>query len=79
MSRNKPLKYLVLLGVEELDATMLLRLAERLEHAVCFLGPENATWANQYFEEVGVFILASWNTHVHHCLASRIKPPPFSQ
>lgn len=72
----KPKKYLVLLGLEELDATMLDRLTERLKQAVCFLSPGGTAWANRYLEEVGVFNLTSWNKHLRHCPVTRMTPPP---
>ncbi len=69
---NKPLKYLVLLGVDSIDSAMMIRCAENLKRATCFLGPDSTSWTNSYLETTRIFNLAAWNRIFIDCPVTRI-------
>ena len=58
---SKPMKYLVLLAIENLDPSLLLRAMEDLKRSSCLLGPDNSVWKNHYVEEALVFNEQTWN------------------
>ncbi len=69
---KKPLKYLVLLGLDSFLDSQILPLNTPLKRSICFLGPDNSMWANQYFEAAHIFNIRNWNKYFPECQVQRI-------
>lgn len=67
----KPMRYLVLLAIGNLDAALLLRSMEGVKRSSCFLGPDKGKWKNPYLEEVMVFNEQTWNEKLKQCPVKR--------
>lgn len=70
---EKPLKYLVLLGLDSFKDADIFPLNTPLKRAICFLGPDNSNWVNYYFEAAHVFNIRNWNKHFPYCQIRRIN------
>jgi hypothetical protein len=68
---SKPMKYLVLLAIGNLDPALLLRSMEDLKRSSCLLGPGNSAWENHYVEEALVFNEQTWNEKLKKCPVKR--------
>lgn len=68
---KKPLKYLVLLGLDSFSDSQIQPLNTTLKRSICFLGPENKAWTNQYLKEALVFNLKKWNKYFPVCPIKR--------
>lgn len=69
----KPLRYLVLLAIGNLDAALLLRSMEGVKRSSCLLGPDKRKWKNPYLEEVMVFSEQTWNEKLKQCPVKRLR------
>lgn len=67
----KPMKYLVLLAIGNLDHGLLLRSMDGLKRSSCLLGPDNSAWKNHYVEEALVFNEQTWNENLKQCPVTR--------
>jgi hypothetical protein len=71
--QDKPIRYFVLIGMDELDSVLLERKTQVLEKCACLFGPNGNSWKNKYIDTVAVFNLPAWNKHLSHCPATRRK------
>ena len=69
---EKPLKYLVLLGLDSFTDSQIEHLHTPLKRSICFLGPDNSNWQNQYFEAANIFNIRKWNKYFPECQIKRI-------
>lgn len=69
---GEPLRYLVLLGLDSFKDSYISSLHTQLKRSICFLGPDNSAWANQYFESALVFNIRNWNKYFPECKVKRI-------
>ncbi len=58
---DKPIHYLVLIGLDFLTKTELSRRTRTLEQKLPLLGPRAISWACPIVESCGVFNISSWN------------------
>lgn len=67
----KPMKYLVLLAIGNLDPGLLLRSTEGVIRSSCLSGPDNSGWENPYVEKVIVLNEQTWNKILKQCPVKR--------
>ena len=58
---NKPIDYLVLIALDDLDRSHLLRGQEELQRKLPLQGPGSRPWTRPIVRGCGVFNIASWN------------------
>lgn len=58
---DKPVYYVVLIGVESLDSAALSHLTDSLKHQIPVLGPEKRPWKRPFIQSAAVFSLKTVN------------------
>ncbi len=64
---EKPLKYVVLLAMDNLEQALLANSMDHLKRYSCILGPDNSAWCNSYIEGVAIFNEQTWNRNLTRC------------
>ncbi|WP_145980930.1 hypothetical protein [Magnetospirillum sp. ME-1] len=72
---DKPIFYMVLLGISSLNEPIANHLATKLKHGCGFFGPHNKGWESPYLRDVIVLNIAQWNRTFPHCPITRTSPP----
>lgn len=70
---NKPIKFMVLIGMKALSKAELMRRTEELEQKLPLIGPGGMPWVNSFVSECGIFNLETWNENFPKWRAER-KP-----
>lgn len=71
---DKPIDYLVLIGLDTLTGPHLLSRTRALERQLPLWGPDSAAWPNPMVNGCGVFNLESWNRTFPSYQVSRLSP-----
>lgn len=69
---NKPIYYLVLIGISTLSDADLLARTDSLKRQIPVLGPDDATWKKPYIAACAVMNLSAWNKFLPQFPVSRI-------
>ena len=69
---DKPIDYLVLIGLDTLTGLHLQRRTRALERQLPLLGPDSAVWPNPMVNGCGVFTVETWNRNFPQWPASRL-------
>ena len=69
---EKPIKYIVLIALENFDHGLLVSSMDHLRRSCCILGPNNSTWPNRYIKNALIFNEKTWNEKLTQCPVMRI-------
>ena len=58
---DKPVHFLVLIAIEDLDAAVLLQRTDALGQKLPLNGPSSGTWTGKIADSCAVFNIAAWN------------------
>ena len=70
---DKPIHYLVLIGLDFLTKVELGRRTRALEEKLPLSGPRGTEWTRKFVEGCGIFNIASWNEAFPNYLVTRLS------
>lgn len=73
---EKPVDYLVLIGLDRIDRAHLVRRRDALETGLPIRLPTGVPWTRSIGRHCGVFDIASWNLTYPQYRVERVSEPP---